>query len=170
MIKIIDNVIPLERLKEIERSLTYNHPWYFTSDDDNLQTKKQKLTLGTSRHLNSDVYSPGDLFLLDILNKRFNTQNIYRSLRNCFRKSDKTQYHQDPGKYTYMFYVNSVWKRHWGAPTKFKEKRYHLPRSVYPKPGRLVVFSSKLWHKGVSPTMFMPDYLPGRLSVAFHEI
>ena len=120
MIKIIDNVIPLERLKEIERSLTYNHPWYFTSDE-NLQTKKQKLTLGTSRHLNSDVYSPGDLFLLDILNKRFNTQNIYRSLRNCFRKSDNPQYHQDPGKYTYMFYVNSVWKRHWGAPTKFKD-------------------------------------------------
>ena len=169
MIKIIDNVIPLERLKEIERSLTYNHPWYFTSDE-NLQTKKQKLTLGTIRHLNSDVYSPGDLFLLDILNKRFNTQNIYRSLRNCFRKSDNPQYHQDPGKYTYMFYVNSVWKRHWGAPTKFKEKRYHLPRSVYPKPGRLVVFSSKLWHKGESPTMFMPDYLPGRLSIAFHEI
>ena len=102
--------------------------------------------------------------------ERFNTQNIYRSVRNCFRKSDKTQYHQDPGKYTYMFYVNSVWKRHWGAPTKFKEKRYHLPRSVYPKPGRLVVFSSKLWHKGESPTMFMPDYLPGRLSIAFHEI
>ena len=169
MIKIIDNVIPLERLKEIERSLTYNHPWYFTSDE-NLQTKKQKLTLGTIRHMNSDVYSPGDLFLLDILNKRFNTQNIYRSLRNCFRKSDNPQYHQDPGKYTYMFYVNSVWKRHWGAPTKFKEKRYHLPRSVYPKPGRLVVFSSKLWHKGESPTMFMPDYLPGRLSIAFHEI
>ena len=169
MIKIIDNVIPFERLKEIERSLTYNHPWYFSSDE-NLGTKKQKLTLGTIRHLNSDVYSPGDLFLLDILNKRFNTQNIVRSLRNCFRKSDKAQYHQDPGKYTYMFYVNSVWKRHWGAPTKFKEKRYHLPRSVYPKPGRLVVFSSKLWHKGESPTMFMPDYLPGRLSIAFHEI
>ena len=167
MIKIIDNVIPLERLKEVERSLTYNHPWYFSSDE-NLGTKKQKLTLGTIRQ--QEEFSAGDLFLLDILNKRFNTQNIVRSLRNCFRKSDKAQYHQDPGKYTYMFYVNSVWKRHWGAPTKFKEKRCHLPRSVYPKPGRLVVFSSKLWHKGESPTMFMPDYLPGRLSIAFHEI
>ena len=68
-----------------------------------------------------------------------------------------------------MFYLNSVWKRYWGAPTKFKLKKYHIPRKVYPKPGRLVVFNSKLWHKGTAPNSLMPSRIPGRFSMVFQQ-
>ena len=79
------------------------------------------------------------------------------------------KYHTDPAGHTYMFYLNYEWNRLWGAPTKFKKKRHHISKSVFPKPGRLVIFDSKLLHKGTAPSMFMPNKHLGRLSIAFHE-
>ena len=99
-----------------------------------------------------------------LLNKEFDTSKIIRVFVNCFGKGDVTQWHTDPGGKSYMIYLNSEWKRHWGAPTSFKNKR-----KIYPKPGRLVVFSADIEHKGNAPTIFMPKYFPGRFSMVFQE-
>ena len=75
-----------------------------------------------------------------------------------------------------MIFIISVCLSHAGvgllnseSPTKFKSKKYHLSRTVYPKPGRMVAFSSKLWHKGTPSTFLLPDYIAGRFSIVFHQ-
>ena len=68
-----------------------------------------------------------------------------------------------------MFYLNKEWHRSWRAPTKFKAKKYHISKSVFPKPGRLIIFDSNICHKGTAPNILMPDKVAGRISIAFHE-
>ena len=165
-LEVVDNAIPHSALVDIENTLIQRMPWY-CSVDGNL-SEKQPWSLGA-------IFDRGDFgsienYLLQILNdKGFNTSLIHRSIHNCFRRLDKPHYHQDPGEVSYMFYLNSVWKRHWGASTKLKSKKYHLSTKVYAKPGRIVVFSSKLWHKGTPPNFLMPVNIPGRLSIVLQE-
>lgn len=168
MIKVYDNFVPEQKLKEIDDVLTYNHPWYFSTDvTSQHKSGKEKLTLGTIRHL--EDFIDIDQYLMYLLSQRFDTSKIFRCFSNCFKKFDKTNYHVDPGNITYMFYLNSTWKQRWGAPTLFKTKNSIFPVKVHPKSGRLVVFSGKLPHKGTSPNIILPNNIAGRFSIAFHE-
>ena len=166
MIKIYDNYIPPHILLRWENYLTFEVGWKFMMDYPR-DGKERLLSLGFTRHL-SEFESLENLLLYK-LKSNFNNPPITRAVFNCFRKGDKLEYHTDPGKLSYMFYLNPVWKRHWGAPTKFKSKEYHISRKVYPKPGRLVVFDSKLFHKGNSPSIFMPSKVAGRFSIVFQN-
>jgi len=162
MIRIYDNVIPQDTLSGIEVFLTEKASWNFINDDGS----RKKWSVGHVR--NSSTFTDIDHYLLRILAENgCDISFIQRAVSNCFRRLDSTQYHQDPGEISYMFYLNSEWKRHWGAPTKFKSKKYHLSRKVYPKPGRMVVFSSKLFHKGTAPTFLLPSSVVGRFSIVF---
>ena len=168
MNRIYDKFIPENNLKPLSDILTFKMPWYFSVDGKFNTSIKQSLSLGCVK--NKEEFGSVENYLLEILNQNgFDTSLIYRSICNCFRKLDKPKYHQDPGKVSYMFYMNSEWKRQWGAPTKFKSKKYHLSRKVIPKPGRLVIFDAKLWHKGTAPNFLMPSYMPGRCSIVLQE-
>ena len=159
MIEIYDNFIPHYLVEKIDNFFTYNHPWYFSMDDEN----NKKFTLGTARE--KRIFNDFDRELYYILKRKFDVSKIQRVLCNCFRKSDRTVYHQDPGELSYMLYLNSEWKEEWGSPTLFKKPS----QKIYPKPGRLVVFSSKIFHRGTAPNKNMPDNVAGRFSMVFHE-
>ena len=165
-LQVIDNVIPHSALVDIENTFVHHMPWYFSGDGD--LSEKQSWSLGSI--FDKKDFGNIENYLLQILDEKgFNTSLIHRSIHNCFRRLDKPQYHQDPGKVSYMFYLNSVWKRQWGAPTKFKSKKYHISKKVYSKPGRLVVFNAKLLHKGTAPNFLMPSSVVGRFSIVFQE-
>jgi len=168
MIHIYDNFIPEINLKSLSDILTFKMPWYFSVDGKFDISTQQSLSLGCVK--NREEFGSVENYLLEILNQKgIDTSLICRSICNCFRRLDKPEYHQDPGKTSYMFYLNSEWKRQWGAPTKFKSKKYHISRKVIPKPGRLVIFDAKLWHKGTAPNFLMPSYMPGRFSIVLQE-
>ena len=168
MIQIYDKLIGRDDLKNLNRDITFKMPWYFSMDGQFDSDSKQPLSLGCIKL--REEFGVVENYLLNILNQRgINTSLIYRSVCNCFRRLDTTQYHQDPGKKSYMFYLNSEWRREWGASTKFKSKKYHISRKVIPKPGRLVIFDAKLWHKGTAPNFLMPSYVAGRFSMVFQE-
>ena len=163
-LKIYDNIIPASVLSQIDTEFTRKLPWNFLVDAGP----------GDSQCLGNIIHRENfgwiENYLLGILDKNgINTSSINRRVNNCYRRLDKPRYHVDPGETSYMFYVNSEWKRHWGAPTKFKSKLYHLSRKVYPKPGRMVAFSSRLFHKGTSPNFFMPSSTAGRFSLVFQQ-
>ena len=165
-IKIIDDVLDRRYLKRLEHPLTFEKPWFFGWDQS--YDESRVITLGheIERKLFGDIET---YFLNKIERQGIDTSKIYRCFYNCFRKCDMPKYHTDPAGHTYMFYLNYEWNKLWGAPTKFKKKRHHISKSVFPKPGRLVIFDSKLLHKGTAPSMFMPNKHLGRLSIAFHE-
>ena len=166
MIEIYDDIVPPSMLRILEKALILEQAWYFSWDEREVKRqdvlgKYPRLTLGTAR--NRQYFKPGDNMLLNLLGNKFNTSNIKRVFCNCFRKGDVAQWHTDPAGTSYMFYLNTRWKRQWGSPTAFEG------RKVYPKPGRLVRFSANIKHKGTAPSIFMPAYIPGRLSMVFHE-
>ncbi len=166
MIEIYDDIVPPNMLRMLEKALILEHPWYFSWDEKGLKSQDvlgayPRLTLGTIRNI--EEFNPGDNMLLKLLGNKFNTSNIKRVFCNCFRKGDDAEWHTDPAGTSYIFYLNTRWKRHWGAPTAFEG------RKVYPKPGRLVRFSANIKHRGTAPSIFMPGYIPGRLSMVFQE-
>ena len=163
-LQVFDDVISQSSLDSIENALAKKVPWHLLQDDYDTGS----WSLGGIR--TKEDFGEIEEYLLYVLNQKgFDVSTIYRGISNCFRRLDKPKYHQDPGEVSYMFYLNSVWKRYWGAPTKFKLKKYHISRKVYPKPGRLVVFNSKLWHKGTAPNSLMPSRIPGRFSMVFQQ-
>lgn len=162
-IKVIDNVLSAKALKVFEELLTAR-PWFLGHDGERLGS----FSLGKA--VNSEHFAKEEFYFLAKLKEHGeNVSDIKRCYYNCFRKGDRPVYHKDYGRQTYMFYLNSEWSRFWGAPTKFKEKKYHISTKIFPKPGRLVIFDSSLWHKGNAPNFLMPGRIAGRMSVAFHE-
>ena len=166
MIEIYDDFVPDRLLKQLSWDLTYIVP-YHLSTSRGRGNGREMWALGTARE--RKLFNATESQLIYLLNdKGFDTSTIFRNFINCFRKADRTDYHRDPGGISYLFYLNYEWKRHWGAPTKFKSKLYHLSRRIYPKPGRLIIYPASTWHKGTAPNMLTPDNIPGRLSMAFH--
>ena len=176
MVEIYDKVIPKDLLYKLYLYLRYEHGWHFSKDNygkNKASHAKTPVTLGTSR--SRDKFEPYDLDLLNILEKNWDISRISRNLTNCFRKGDNPQYHQDSTEVhngipdrTFIFYPNLIWHEEWGAHTKIKIPGEKV-KKVYTKPGRLIVFEGHLWHTGTRCTKKMPDYLPGRFSVAFQE-
>ena len=168
-IRIFDNVVPLDLIERLDRELSFNHPWFFSPDssDAGSDAGVDPVSLGTVHKREwfcNEVENP----LLNILSSiGYSTDKCYRSFYNCFQKLDNPQYHEDPGGHSYMFYLNKEWHWYWGAPTLFKTKKGI--KRIYPKPGRLVVFDAYIEHKGTAPTLLLPNRIPGRLSLVFHE-
>ena len=160
-----DNVISEKFLEDIEISFIFKKPWYLNYDYD---FESRSVSLG--QIVNKNEFSQVEFYFLKKLEEqKINTSRIIRCFYNCFRKCDTPKYHKDPGGRTYMFYLNKEWSKLWGAPTKFKNKKYHIPKLIFPKPGRLVIFDANILHKGTAPNILMPEKHPGRLSIAFHE-
>ena len=165
-LKIIDGVLDKNFLKSMETPLIMEKPWFFGYDG--YGEKIRSISLGHTLN-RCDFQGFENHLLSKIEGLGIDISRVQRCYYNCFRKCDMPKYHTDPAGHTYMFYLNYEWNRLWGAPTKFKKKKHHISKSVFPKPGRLVIFDSKLLHKGTAPNMFMPNKHPGRLSIAFHE-
>ena len=178
MVEIYDDLISTRLLHEIYQHLRYQHGWHFSNDDYSNNKGidvKASVTLGSETNIENFKVIP-DFALLNILEKKFgDISRITRNLTNCFRKGDNPQYHQDStatfnGKKdrTFIFYPNLIWHEEWGASTKFKIPGEKV-KTIYPKPGRLVVFDGDIWHTGTRCTKKMPDYIAGRFSIAFQE-
>ena len=164
-IQIYDIVLSKRYMELVSNKFTYDFAWYFSAADKR-RSGRVKLHLASER--GTQFFDDAEQTLLQVLvDKGYNTQNIYRSFCNCFRRGDRTTYHRDPGTTSYIFYVNPVWKKHWGSATRFK--RTFGYKDITPKPGRLIVYPASTLHRGLAPTIFMPANIAGRFSIAFHE-
>lgn len=65
--------------------------------------------------------------------------------------------HVDAGYYTALYYANEEWSHDWSGETVFfNEAKDEIVRSVYPRPGRLVTFDSRLPHVAREPNRICP--------------
>ena len=62
-----------------------------------------------------------------------------------------------------LYYVNPMWKPEWDGATVFykgvdtlKDSEPEIIKSVYPKPGRFLFFSSMIPRTGMQPNKFFP--------------
>lgn len=69
--------------------------------------------------------------------------------------------HQDtdsPDALTFLYYANGFWKGRWSGETVFYDHNLDAVAAVTPKPGRLVLFHSNLFHRAGVPHPDTPTY------------
>ena len=65
--------------------------------------------------------------------------------------------HADAGYYTVLYYANEEWDANWSGETVFyNEARDEIVKSVFPKPGRIIVFDSRIPHVAREPNRICP--------------
>ena len=163
---ILDNYINVDVLEKIEPTLLEVKPWFFGCDTD-WDNPNRKITL--AHVVYRERFTSLERYFMRELSRNFDTSRISRCYYNCFRKYDDPGFHTDPGGCTYMFYLNHEWDESWGGHTEFKSVESELPKTVEPKPGRLIIFDARWIHRGTQPTPLMPNSIVGRLSLAFQE-
>lgn len=90
---------------------------------------------------------------------------IYHMLVNANNFGDCPTVHVDipadkpdaEGYYTVLYYANDEWQADWAGETVFyNDQRDDIVRSVYPRPGRITVFDSRIPHVSRTPSRNCP--------------
>ncbi len=86
---------------------------------------------------------------------------IYHMIVNANNFGDCPTVHSDipagktdsAGYYTFLYYANNEWDADWAGETVFfNSDRDEIIRSIYPRPGRIAVFDSRIPHVSRTPS------------------
>jgi hypothetical protein len=66
-----------------------------------------------------------------------------------------TTENSDNNIYIILYYVNPLWRIEWDGQTVFYNES-NITKSIYPKPGRIVFFPSKIPYTNIQPNKFFP--------------
>lgn len=86
--------------------------------------------------------------------------DMERMYVNAYGYGDCPTVHLDnsqEGYFTVLYYANYEWNFNWAGETVFyNEVKDEIIRAVYPKPGRIVVFDSRIPHVAREPNRICP--------------
>lgn len=100
--------------------------------------------------------------LWQIVDERINEGRcaIERMYVNAYSYGDCPTVHADhtkAGHYTVLYYANPEWNANWSGETVFyNDRRNEIAKSVYPKPGRIIAFDSRIPHVAREPNRICP--------------
>lgn len=170
MIEIFDNFLNTEEVGALHKTMK-RCLWIL---EESLPYMEEGLFLeGGSGYYRIDFKNTEHNIFHDILDKIQNhplIQNEYFLVgagRNSYKIGDTAGLHQDEGDLTALVYGNSEWHINWGSETIFTDglsPNSDIIKSVIPKPGRLVIFDSKIPHTGRPPSA---SFINHRYSVAY---
>lgn len=136
-----------------------------------------RLTSDITKRISSFTAFPeeDDVVVNSVLEKlkgnfSFNIPKFTRVLINLFKQLDFCDTHRDcydtPYGISFIVYLNTKWEQHWGGDTYFsKSENPDFTISVLPKPGRVVIAPSSLYH-GSRPSTCLSES-SGRLTMVF---
>jgi SM-20-related protein len=79
---------------------------------------------------------------------------------NAYSYGDCPTVHVDnarEGYFTVLYYANFEWNHNWSGETVFyNDEKNEIIRAVFPKPGRIVVFDSRIPHVAREPNRICP--------------
>jgi hypothetical protein len=159
---IVDDLFNEGEVKFLEK-WALNLDSYKLTDD----TTHQITTFATHLSLENNVVKN----VLEKFRENFNFDipNFNRVLVNLFRQMDFCDTHKD-ADYDYgvsfLVYLNSEWDLSWGGDTYFyKHEDPDFTICVTPKPGRIVISPTYMYHGSRPPTCLMKSI--GRLTMVF---
>jgi hypothetical protein len=155
VIKVIDNFLTNYEVNEYQKlfdSMAFGQGF---DNDSNISGRFK--SFGNKKDIDVTEISRHEKYILDKL-KRYDLLYVDEKLKvvyyNALRIGDKFKFHQDWDGHTFLIYTNKKWYRHWEGQTIFKTGSYPIYKSVYPSPGRLVIFNGKIEHKASPPSIF----------------
>lgn len=93
----------------------------------------------------------------EITGRRFAVERMYV---NAYSYGDCPTVHVDnvkEGHFTVLYYANYEWNHNWSGETVFyNDALDEIVRAVYPKPGRIVAFDSRIPHVAREPNRICP--------------
>lgn len=87
-----------------------------------------------------------------------------RVIVNAYNHGDSSWLHRDANDYTAIVYLNTNWDMNWGGETVLVEDGGDILMSVFPTPGRVILFDGTILH-GPRPVSREAPF--PRLGVAF---
>lgn len=170
MIEVFDNFLDSNEIGTLHKTLK-SCLWIL---EENIPYHQDGLFLeGGSGYFRIDIENTEHNIFSDILEKIQNHSIIKDEYffigagRNSYKIGDTAGLHQDEGDLTALVYGNSEWHINWGSETIFTDSlspKAEIIKSVIPKPGRLLIFDSKIPHTGRIPSS---SFINHRYSVAY---
>jgi len=167
-INYIEDIIIIDDLFTEEEILFLND-WAYSLKCYQLTDDVTKRVSSFTAHL-----SIHDDIITDVMEKfkesfSFNIPNFDRVLINLFKQMDFCDTHRDAiGEFgiSFIVYLNKKWELHWGGETYFsKNPDPNFTISVIPKPGRIVIAPTSLYHGSRPSTSLMEE--TGRITMVF---
>lgn len=164
----IEDIIIIDDFFTAEE-ITFLNNWAYQLQCYKLTNDQTKRVVSFTAHLSID-----DDVIKDMMEKfresfSFGIPNFDRVLVNMFRQMDFCDTHKD-ADYDYgvsfLVYLNDRWEQCWGGETYFsKDPNPDFTISVIPKPGRIVISPTYMYHGSRPPTFLMEDV--ARITMVF---
>jgi hypothetical protein len=167
-INFVEDILIIDDLFEPEE-ISYLENWALNLDTYKLTSDITKTTVTFATQMSMD-----NIVIKQILEKfqenfNFEIPVFNRAILNLFRQMDFCDTHKD-ADYDYgvsfLIYLNSEWDISWGGDTYyFKNENPDFTISIIPKPGRVVISPTYMYHGSRPPTCLMKSI--GRLTLVF---
>ena len=177
-IKVIDNLFQPQDLELLFELCSQSSPFFPVNYDSNLPSvsnffikPKFKSPLYPRSKYKEDIGSKSNV-ILELINNNiltssfFNKKKIkildaYINLSNTLDSDlahvDNNSFPQTNTAYTLLLYANLEWDINWGGETLFYDKKWEeIVTAIKPKPGRIVLFDSTLYHSARPPQSHCP--------------
>ena len=155
---IVDNMIESEELDKISEYLS-NVPVTLTDFDrtDTAQFKHLKHDFLDSDKKCNDrfVVALAEMSRYFLKKREIGVGELYRAYLNVNLFGDFQFAHSDGEGWTALFFANNRWEEDWGGEIVFypgDQDAYCY--SIYPKPGRMLIFDGTIPHRGGVPSKF----------------
>ena len=156
MIEVYDDFFSVDIHEQVFNELS-TRPWTFSGGGTKANYDTEKYGQPPlSRFWHIDFLEKEEFFnkyLFDIicqkLNKSFNYKRIYANGQTSTQDGVP---HTDDGDITLLYYPNPEWKVHYAGHLIFLDGD-EIIKTVSYKPNRVVLFSSKIWHCALAPSI-----------------
>ena len=110
-------------------------------------------------HLNPNDVLPLIWAVQDkVTGKDWRVESLYANAYGFGEAPGVHQDHTEEGHSTALYYCHTKWHPDWGAETLFwNEPCSEIDKAVFPKPGRIVFFDSRILHCARPPTRQCPE-------------
>lgn len=152
-----------------EEEISFLARWAYSLESYKLTNDQTKRVCSFTSHLTIDDDVVKDIMEKFRQNFSFRIPNFDRVLINMFRQMDFCDTHKDADYdlgMSFIVYLNDRWEHHWGGETYFsKNPNPDFTISVIPKPGRIVISPTYMYHGSRPPTFLMEEI--GRITMVF---
>jgi Rps23 Pro-64 3,4-dihydroxylase Tpa1-like proline 4-hydroxylase len=160
-IKVVDDIFPNSYLSFLwEYAIKSRFVWGRTSSymNNRYSGNSQRFTCNLTKQ---DLFNTGLIPYLQKITNELSIQNLFLNryyISHCSKSttSDSHVDYHDANTITFLIYPNLEWDDMWAGDIKFYSENSAIDKSISVKPGRVIIFDSRIKHK-VMPLSYFAE-------------